>query len=64
MSRAFVHFRSPAVVYFSFFCLLCFLFKLLCLFMTKGRVLKFKMKDASSNDEGDMRICIKVRLRG
>ena len=64
MSRVCVHFRSPAVI--SLRCIVhCVSFlHFVGFFMTTWRVLKFKMNAAISNDEGDIRICIKVRLRG
>jgi hypothetical protein len=64
MSRVFVHFRSPAVIFRFIVNCASFLNFVGLFFMTTWRVLKFKMKEAISNDGGDMRICIKVRLRG
>ena len=65
MSRLFIYFRSPALVSFRFIVHSASFLNFVGFFFTMAwRVLKFKMKDAISNDGGDMRICIKVRLRG
>jgi len=65
MSRVCVHFRSPAVTSFRFIVhCASFLNFVGLFFMTVWRVLKFKMNEAISNDGEDMRICVKVRLRG